>query len=148
MFEKLNDDRIPSRELAEHLHDMEDRRWPEYGRAGKPISAAQIARLLKPFTISPGTVRMGAETAKGYKLSTFKEAFLRYLPPTPPIQNVTPSQPSVTAGLSPISKRHNEDDVTFGNPPKPAVSNGCDGVTAGNGESGAEHEKEPWRERI
>jgi len=133
VFEKLDDDRIASAKLAEHLHEMEDRRWPEYGRAGKPISVAQIARLLKPFSISPGTVRWGDETAKGYKLKTFQEAFLRYLPPTPPIPAVTPAQVNATAGLSPIPKRHNEDDVTFRKTPEPAVSQGCDVVTAKNG---------------
>ncbi len=133
VFEKLNDDRIPSKELAERLHRMEDRRWPEYGRTGKPISVAQIARLLKPFTISPGTIRWGAETSKGYKLKAFQEAFSRYLRPTPPVQNVTPSQVNATAALSPISKRHNEADVTARNPPNAKDPAGCDVVTAGKG---------------
>ena len=133
IFETLGDDRIASAKLAEHLHQMEDRCWPEYGRAGKPISVTQIARLLKPFAISTGTIRWGAETAKGYRLSSFQEVFSRYLPPTPPVQSVTPTQINATAGLSPIPKRHNDADVTFQYPPKPTASLGCDVVTAGNG---------------
>ncbi len=138
VFEKLNDDRIPSKELAERLHRMEDRRWPEYGRAGKPISVAQIARLLKPFAISPGTIRTDAGTPKGYKLNAFQEAFSRYLRPTPPVQNATTPQVNATAGLSPISKRHNDADVAFRNPPKPAASLSCGVVAAEKGGCGVE----------
>ncbi len=132
-FEQYGDNKMPSAKLAEYLNDMEGRPWPEYGRSRKPITTNQIARLLRRHAISPGTIRWGAETAKGYKLGTFQEAFSRYLLPTPPDRNVTTTQVNATAGLSPIPKRHNEADVTFRNPPKPAVSMGCDVVTAGNG---------------
>ncbi len=136
VFEKLGEDRIPSKDLAERLHRMEDRRWPEYGRAGKPISVAQIARLLKPFTISPGTIRTDVGTPKGYKLNAFQEAFLRYLPPTPPDRNAPTPQVNATAGLSPLPTRHNEADVAFRNPPNPTASMGCGVVAAGNGGCG------------
>ncbi len=136
---------MPSAKLAEYLNDMEDRPWPEYGRSRKPITTVQIARLLKRHTISPGTIRTEAGTAKGYKLESFENVFARYLSQ---VSSVTTSQANATVALSPISIRHNGDDVTDEKSPKPAVSLGCDGVTDENPESGVKHEKEPWRERI
>ena len=61
------------------------------GKAQKPITKNQVARLLKPFKIKPGTKRQGERQFKGYKQEQFTEAFARYLPP---FQTVTPSQPS------------------------------------------------------
>jgi len=80
LFEKYQEDKLFSEKMATSLHGMEDRPWPEYGRQGKPISKNQIAHLLKPFNIRPGTIRIGTETSKGYRLSQFAEAFARYLP--------------------------------------------------------------------
>lgn len=86
-------DRLSSDELAAYLGGLEHRPWPEYppGRpACKPITKTQIARLLAPLHISPGTVRLpDGRTAKGYYRHAFDDAFKRYLPS----ENVTPSQP-------------------------------------------------------
>jgi hypothetical protein len=71
------------------LHEMKDRPCAEYGRQAKPISKNQIARLLKPYGIRPGTKRDGNETFKGYERSQFDDVFARYLP----TENVTPPQP-------------------------------------------------------
>jgi putative DNA primase/helicase len=125
IFDSTGKDRLMSEELVEHLHKMEDRLWPEYGKRSQPISKNQVARLLKPFTISPGTIRCGETTGKGYKLSKFDDVFARYLPS----QTVTTSHVNATAGLSPISKRHKDEDVTVGNSLKATDSAGCDGVT-------------------
>ncbi len=80
IFDSTGKDRLMSEELVEHLHKMEDRPWPEYGKRSQPISKNQVARLLKSFTISPGTIRCGETTGKGYKLSQFGDVFARYLP--------------------------------------------------------------------
>ncbi len=130
-----------SEELAEYLHKMEDRPWPEYGRRNQPISKNQVARLLKHFNISPGTIRCGETTGKGYKLSQFGDVFARYLPS----QTVTTSQVNATAGLSPISKRHKDEDVTVWNSLKATDTAGCDVVTVekgGTGDMAAEYERE------
>lgn len=66
---------------------MEDRPWPEY-RQGKPITAPRLARRLKPYGVTPKTIRIGENTAKGYKLEDLRDAFARYLPPD---EAVTPS---------------------------------------------------------
>ena len=60
---------------------MMRKRTAEFAR-GKPITPTQLARLLKPFDISPKTLRFGAEegdTAKGYRRDWFEDAFERYL---------------------------------------------------------------------
>ncbi len=43
IFEKTGDDKITSDALCVHLHEMDDRPWPE-GKAEKPISKVQVAR--------------------------------------------------------------------------------------------------------
>ena len=51
------------REILPALHADETRPWSEW-KNGKPITATQLAALLKPFKIEPRTVRRGAETDK------------------------------------------------------------------------------------
>lgn len=66
-------------EICYALAELEESPWPEW-KGGKSITPRQLSALLRPFHISPGTVREGEETFKGYKLKDFKEAFERYLP--------------------------------------------------------------------
>jgi putative DNA primase/helicase len=82
IFTTRGADRISSAALVEALVAVEGRPWAEY-RNGKPISANGLARALGPFRINPGTIRTDAgekDTAKGYHLRQFDEAFRRYLP--------------------------------------------------------------------
>jgi hypothetical protein len=90
IFSEAKRDRLASTYLVDRLVEMEERSWPEF-RHGKPITARQIASLLRPFGIVPGTKRDGAETFKGYELSNFSSAFARYLADL----SVTRSQPAV-----------------------------------------------------
>lgn len=67
-------------EILDALHRREDRSWAEYGR-GRPITAHQLAALLRPFEIrSNRTVRRGAMTGKGYRAKDMTDAWGRYLP--------------------------------------------------------------------
>lgn len=135
IFDTKGVDKIFSQDLVSDLIDFEDRPWSEWKR-GKPITKVSLSRLIKPYKIKSKSIRFGAQTGKGYSLEAFKDAFSRYLPPTPPDRNVTPSQTNDTNALSPISKRHINDAVTFQKPLKPAPSNDCDGVTDENGDIG------------
>jgi putative DNA primase/helicase len=74
-------DRTTSAELAEHLGKQVDKGWADW-RNGKPITPRQIAKLLAPLKIKPTTIRIGTDTAKGYLMETFGDAFSRYLPGT------------------------------------------------------------------
>jgi putative DNA primase/helicase len=71
-----------TREILDALHKRDDRPWPEYGRAGKPITGRQIAALLKPLGISTNqTVRRGVEHGKGYHADDLADAWARYSRP-------------------------------------------------------------------
>lgn len=65
-------------EILNRLCDMEHRPWPEW-RDGKPLTATGLAKLLKPFGVSPRTVRRGDATGKGYNRADLEDAFARYL---------------------------------------------------------------------
>jgi putative DNA primase/helicase len=78
IFEGKGVDRLPSAELVIALGALEDRPWIEW-KGGKPITANQLARLLRPFGVVPDSIRIGDSTPKGYYLAQFEELFERYL---------------------------------------------------------------------
>jgi hypothetical protein len=80
LFPDGNLDRLTSKAIADGLGEMEGTPWPEFHH-GKPITANQVAKLLRPFGITPGTIRLKTSTGtpKGYYLSAFTDAFKRYL---------------------------------------------------------------------
>jgi putative DNA primase/helicase len=102
VFANENADRLASSKLALLLHEFEGRPWSEWGRPPKPISANQIARLLKGFGIYPEKIRIGELTTRGYMLHQFDDAFARYLyleaPGGDPNRNTGTS--SITTGIS------------------------------------------------
>ena len=74
LFKKHGTDQLSSETIVSDLGDMEDRLWPEWGRTGKPISAPQVARQLKPFGISPNGIRIGDPLKdNAYKLEKRKK---------------------------------------------------------------------------
>ena len=110
IYNHRNADKIPSAELVDLLVALEDRPWFEW-RRGKPLTQNSLSRLLKPYHITPGTIRMSDHyTPKGYKLSSFNDAFTRYLSISPQ-QIATVPQPIQGKGYSPISNRHEENGV-------------------------------------
>ncbi|HUZ93840.1 MAG TPA: DUF3631 domain-containing protein [Edaphobacter sp.] len=118
IFEVRDVDRISSSDLATALAEIETSPWGEWGRTGKPISAAKLARLLRPYGITPDTIRIADKTPKGYTLEDFADAFERHLRVSaPPCQdpqsattqqndaNVTEEQ-GLEAGSRNVSKRN------------------------------------------
>jgi hypothetical protein len=80
--ELRNKDRITAPGLITDLAADETARWATYNK-GKPISQAQVARLLKPYGIKPKTIRWddGTEDGsypKGYLLEWFADVFSRF----------------------------------------------------------------------
>ncbi len=130
IFERSHTEAMFTDQLLGQLHGMEERQWPEW-RKGKPISAVQLARLLRDFKVKPRSIRIGSETRKGYKITDFAEAFRRYLPS----ETSHPSQPSNDGALRDSSTRHTESRVTPRESPQtPANSGSVTGVTPQNGE--------------
>ena len=124
LFKKHGTNQLASATIATDLGGMEHRLWSDW-KAGKPISAPQIARQLKPFGISPGTIRDGQDTAKGYKLTQLEDALRRY----GGSQTVTLSQVNVTVAFSDFQNVTTGMSVTDWKPEKPKEFAGCDGVT-------------------
>jgi putative DNA primase/helicase len=80
IFENEGVEKLPSALLCDSLAEIEGREWAEWGRARKPISTHQLAKLLRRFNVFPQTRRVGDATPRGYLLADFTEAFARYLP--------------------------------------------------------------------
>jgi hypothetical protein len=147
VFGNRDTDKIPSTVLGDALAAIEISPWGEWSH-GKPITAPKLARLLRPFGVTPHTVRMGNETSKGYELADFEDSFKRYLrlPATslsqPPASKPShPSHPSTDAGSRDFFKSSQNQNVTV---PKCETANtdvGCDGVTVSTPIKGMEGQK-------
>ena len=76
-------ERFPSQGLCDALALLEERPWGDY-RRGKPITSAQLARLLKDFGIQSQSLRTDAGVCRGYYREAFDDPFARYLTTTIP----------------------------------------------------------------
>jgi hypothetical protein len=73
-------DRISSAELTARLTADAAAPWAEW-RNGKPMTQAQLARVLKRFSIYPDQMRFqSGANVKGYMRCQFEDAWERYLP--------------------------------------------------------------------
>jgi hypothetical protein len=97
LFSDRKVDWLFSQEIVEALGAMEDRPWSEW-KGGSPITPPQLARLLKPIKVEPKPARRSGHSPgkRGYDLSSFKDAFARYLPDASP-ESATAQQPSKSA---------------------------------------------------
>jgi Protein of unknown function (DUF3631) len=77
-FDEAKSDVLSSADLVGKLTAEPDSQWAEW-RSGKPITQNQLARLLKPFGIAPGQVRITADRqSRGYRRVQFEDAWVRY----------------------------------------------------------------------
>jgi Protein of unknown function (DUF3631) len=140
---------ISSQDLVNKLGEMEDRPWPEFMR-GRPITQHQLARVLRKFHVSSGSVRLSpTQTARGYKRKAFEPTFLRYLPPLPekpepPPKGTSSQNEACTLDLSDTTSQAAENqgsepdfEATQGGscvgsktPENPSASAACDVVSA------------------
>jgi putative DNA primase/helicase len=127
---------IGSAELVEGLVEDKAGRWVEFSH-GRALTQRQLARLLRPFSIVSGTVRIGAGTVKGYSAADFADAFHRYLPSFDPSQRHNPvSTPVVTDNAS-VTR---DDVLRIADPSQPSIQAGCDGVPDRTPPSGGEEQ--------
>lgn len=136
-----------SDEIVVALNRMEERPWPEWHK-DRPITKGQVARILAPFGVRPGTVRRGKGTGKGYKRADLLGAWARYLPaaqPAAPAEEHLPAPGEVSRPVTPSHRRHCAENEPFGAVTRPpgvtdrsgpdAAGNGhCDGVTGPQGD--------------
>ena len=125
LFAEVGTNRLFSAMICERLGQREDRPWPEF-RRGKSITPRQLSKLLQPFGVHPRTVRLGEDTAKGYRLEELQDAFARYLPPLPA---VTPPQASIPKANPPNLSDTPGSSVTVEKLGKPLGAADCNDVT-------------------
>jgi len=104
VFDEKHVDEMASAILCDSLALIETSPWGEWNK-GKPLSPAGVARLLKPFEVYPDP--LSNRLLRGYRLSQFQEAFLRYIP----TQGVQPSGPQYPCGFDTDCKVSNEISV-------------------------------------
>ena len=155
VFREADDPKVlPTDSILGSLNTMEGRPWPEW-RRGNPLTAQGLAMLLKPFGITPGTIRVkgnvtGSKTAKGYKRSGFEKVWKNYAVGETTSPSVTTSQPLSGNGYSDSPSVTNPDPVTDTESRKPAAANGCDVVTDTphtTSPEASEFELTEWEER-
>jgi hypothetical protein len=72
-------DDIASKDLCTALHRIETSPWAEYGKARTRITQRRLARVLEPFGITPGTVRLArVKTPKGYRRQALQDVWATY----------------------------------------------------------------------
>jgi hypothetical protein len=90
VFDNCGYESLWTQNLIEALVKMEDRPWSEW-KKGKPLSAASLSKLLKPFEIKSVQLKKDGKNKNGYKLKHFKDAFERYaVPPHTSDRDSTP----------------------------------------------------------
>lgn len=92
IFEMRYADRISTSDLISALCGDDEKMWATYNR-GNPIRPRQLADKLKGYGINSNTIRIGANTVKGFRLDQFTEAFSRYIVSSPPPTSVTKGTP-------------------------------------------------------
>ena len=133
IFDDRSADRLPSNDLAHALAALQDRPWSEW-RKGKPLTANALSRLLKPFSIVPGSIRVGMgskDTPKGYKREQFEDAWSRYtsVPADSAFQNATTPHPNESAVFRENQTATNDSMWRFENARNANESEAC-GVVA------------------
>jgi putative DNA primase/helicase len=131
IFRAKQMNRISTAELVQALCADEEAMWSTHNR-GRPITPRQIAQRLIEYSIKPKTIRFGYhDTAKGYELDQFRDAFERYLqtPSENGTLSVTTSQPNDHEGLSVTDDSLQDPTVTQSVIPELISIGHCDAVT-------------------
>jgi len=80
LFDAEPNDALFTAEILAELVKRDDRPWSEF-RKGQPITARQLAALLKPFEVTTNrAVRRGVQVNKGYRRADLEDAWGRYCP--------------------------------------------------------------------
>jgi len=132
-FVEYEIDRTKSEPITAYLGSLEESPWE--GRGGKAFTTRDLARLLDPYKINPRTVDFGylpdakRDTAKGYLLSQFEEAFSRYLSPVSPPErhNVTTADSTGENAQEASVTEHSCDGTECAE--NRSIHAPCDGVT-------------------
>jgi hypothetical protein len=78
VFDKVRAKRLRTAEILTELNKRDDAPWGSL--RGEALDGRGLARLLKPYSIGPKTLREAEQTFKGYERADFEDAWSRYLP--------------------------------------------------------------------
>jgi len=73
-------EQLPTAEILARLHGVEEAPWGDY--YGRPLSARDLARLLRPYGIRSRNIRVHGAVPKGYVRGDLADAWARYTPAT------------------------------------------------------------------
>ena len=123
-----NHETILSKDLLEGLCELEESPWAEW-RMGKRISLQGIAKLLKPYGVTPERDR----NSRFYRISAFQDAFERYLSDIP--QNRVTTDTTVT---DKENRHESPNNINGGD-----ACDGGDSCSAADGRYSAQSQYEP-----
>jgi Protein of unknown function (DUF3631) len=100
IFDELQAERIPTADLIRALATVEESPWGEWwldAKTDEPLKSGprRHSQLLRPYGIRPRLVRIGTDTARGYRREDFV-ACGRFLPPSRVAVNAVTSVTSAT----------------------------------------------------
>ena len=76
IFEGKAVKKIFTRDLLKELNELEESPWGDF--QGSPLDERKLAKLLRPYEITPKQIRIGENSAKGYDYEDFWETWTRY----------------------------------------------------------------------
>ena len=71
-------DQMSTHDILNALYDIEESPWADL--RGKPLNARGLAYRLRGYKVTPKTIRVGAETPKGYLATDLYDSWQRYVP--------------------------------------------------------------------
>jgi Protein of unknown function (DUF3631) len=79
VFIETDGEPLRTAKLIERLSAIEESPWGDYHGPGRSITAQALSRLLRAYRIKTMPIWTKGQTARGYKLEQFADAFLRVL---------------------------------------------------------------------
>jgi hypothetical protein len=140
-FCRTQAERLATERLLELLAEDDEAPWSEWH--GRPLTARGLARLLRPFGIRSGTVRLGDDaTAKGYKREAFEDAWTRYLAGYGPVSVTSVTTASVSQESAVFYPSHDTQCDGYKQPANPHGSADVTDVTDRTANTGRNEHQE------
>jgi len=91
IFASSGTDRLSTAQLLPLLHALAESPWADLH--GAQLSNRQLARLLRQYDVRPKKIRFSRDdVAQGYTITSFHDAWQRYLPPAEPPSDAEQSE--------------------------------------------------------
>jgi Protein of unknown function (DUF3631) len=75
---KISEEHLFTETILERLHKIEESPWGDW--YGKPLTARNLAKLLRAYRVKSKNIRIGDEQAKGYRREDLADSWHRYVP--------------------------------------------------------------------